>query len=118
MNSPPLPGSPGREHAVAAYMVKAFVRHTSRVEVDAIGNVTATFGAGERKVMICAHTDEIGLLVKYINDKGFISFDANGVVDERVLLNTKVEVITEDGTVRPGVIGIKKQTPYDYRGTG
>lgn len=104
-----LPGASGREQAVIRHMAASFGRHTSRVEVDALGNVTAAFGQGERKVMICAHADEVGFFVKYISDKGFIAFDANGIVDERVLLNTKVEVVTEEGVIRPGVVGIKSR---------
>ena len=104
-----LPGSAGREHAVAKFMAKAFMQHTSRVEVDAIGNVSASFGGGDRKVMVCAHMDEVGLFVKYISGRGFIAFDVNGVLDERVLLDTKVEVITEDGDIRPGVVAIKSR---------
>lgn len=104
-----LPGGAGREQAVAAYMAEAFGRFTPRVELDAVGNVYAFFGDGERKVMVSAHTDEVGLFVKYINEQGFIYFDANGIVDERVLLDTKVEVVSGDGAVHVGVIGIKSR---------
>lgn len=104
-----IPGGAGREQAVAAYMAEGFRRHSGRVEVDAAGNVCASFGGGDRKVLVMAHTDEVGLFVKYISDQGFIYFDANGIIDERVLLDTKVEVVTEDGSVRVGVIGIKSR---------
>lgn len=102
-----LPGGAGREQAVAAYMAEAFRRHAGRVDIDAAGNVYAFLGSGDRKVMVTAHTDEVGFLVKYINDQGFIYFDVNGVIDERVLLDTKVEVIGDDGAVHVGVIGVK-----------
>ncbi len=104
-----LPGGAGREQAVAAYMAEAFRRYTPRVEVDTVGNVLAAFGSGERKVMVSAHTDEVGLFVKYITDQGFIYFEANGIIDERVLLDTKVEVIAGDGSAHVGVIGIKSR---------
>ncbi|HWQ61903.1 MAG TPA: M20/M25/M40 family metallo-hydrolase [Negativicutes bacterium] len=104
-----LPGGAGREQAVAAYMAGAFRRYTDRVDVDAVGNVFACFGDGERKVMVSAHTDEVGLFVKYINDQGFIYFEANGIIDERVLLDTKVELVAGAGAVHVGVIGIKSR---------
>ncbi|MDR3560044.1 MAG: M20/M25/M40 family metallo-hydrolase [Negativicutes bacterium] len=104
-----LPGGSGREQAVVAYMAAAMGRYTERVEVDNMGNVAASFGTGDKAVMVCAHTDEVGLFVKYINDQGFIYFDVNGIVDERVLLDTKIEVVTDDGTVHLGVIGIKSR---------
>lgn len=65
-----LSGGAGREQAVAAYMAEDFRRYSSRVEVDAVGNVYAFFGQGERKVMVSAHTDEVGMFVKCINDQG------------------------------------------------
>ncbi len=104
-----LPGGAGREQAVAAYMEEAFRRYTSQVEVDAVGNVFACFGEGARKVMVSAHTDEVGMFIKHISDQGFIYFEANGILDERVLLDTKVEVIAGDGSVHVGVIGIKSR---------
>ncbi|MBP2655152.1 MAG: Cellulase [Firmicutes bacterium] len=104
-----LPGGSGREHAVVAYLAEAMRRCTDRVAVDAIGNVTATFGVGEKKVLVCAHADEVGMLVKYISDQGYIYFEANGMLDERVLLNSKVEIVTASGEIRLGVIGIKSR---------
>jgi putative aminopeptidase FrvX len=104
-----IPGGAGREQAVAAYMAAGFRACGGRVTVDAAGNVCARFGSGDRKLMVMAHTDEVGLFVKYISEQGFIYFDANGIIDERVLLDTKVEVITGDGTPRVGVIGIKSR---------
>jgi putative aminopeptidase FrvX len=104
-----LPGGAGREQAVAAYMAEAFRRYAAKVEVDAVGNVYAFFGTGERRVMVSAHTDEVGMFVKYINEQGYIYFDANGILDERVLLDTKVEVVTGEGKVHVGVIGIKSR---------
>ena len=112
-----LPGSSGREQAVAGYMAEAFGRFTAKVEIDPLGNVAATFGTGGRKVMVTAHTDEVGLFVKYINDQGYIYFDVNGILDERVLLNSKIEVITGAGAVHLGVIGVKSRhlmTPEEF----
>jgi len=47
--------------------------------------------------MVCVHTDEVGMLVKYIDPKGYIYFDLNGMIDERVLLSTKVDICTDKG---------------------
>jgi len=112
-----LSGGSGREQAVISYLAEIMKKYTSRVEVDAMGNLCASFGTGERKVMVCAHSDEVGLFVKHINDQGFIYFDINGMLDERVLLDAKVEIISDDGAVNLGVIGVKSRhlmTPEEF----
>jgi endoglucanase len=67
--------------------------------------------------MVCVHSDEVGMLIKYIDPKGFIYFDLNGMIDERVLLSTKVDVCTDKG-IYTGVVGVKNRhllTPEDIK---
>lgn len=73
-----------------------------------MGNVIARIGPSKskRSVMVCAHTDEVGMCVKYINPQGYIYFDPNGWIDERVLLGQKVDIVSRKG-VQTGVIGVK-----------
>ncbi len=58
------------------------------------------------KVMISGHADEVGLMVNYIDDNGFIYVGAIGGVDVAVLLSQHIEIITPNGVV-PGVISKK-----------
>jgi endoglucanase len=58
--------------------------------------------------MVSVHTDEMCILVKYIDEKGYVYFDLNGMVDERVLLSTKVDICTEKG-IYTGVVGVKNR---------
>lgn len=112
-----LPGGSGFEETVVQFMVNELRKNLSDVSVDPMGNVVGRLGQGERSVMICVHTDEMCLLVKYIDPKGYIFFDLNGMFDERVLLSTKVDICTDKG-IYTGVIGVKNRhlmTPEDLR---
>ena len=46
------------------------------IETDTMGNIICTKNGDENAptVMLASHMDEIGLMVKYINDEGFIKF--------------------------------------------
>src|SRR6185369_1080131 len=76
---------------------------------DVMGNVIGRIaGKGKNlaRVMIVGHTDEIGLQVKYIDDKGFLYFAAVGGVDAHLTPGKRVMIHTAGGPI-PGVIGKK-----------
>jgi len=76
---------------------------------DVMGNVFGRIsGKGKNlpRVMVVGHTDEIGLQVKYIDDKGFLYFAAVGGVDAHLTPGKRVNVHTSTGPL-PGVIGKK-----------
>lgn len=60
-----------------------------KVEVDALNNVTCTFGEGYH-FLLDAHLDEIGFIVTEITDDGFIKFDKLGGIDLRMLPSQEV----------------------------
>lgn len=79
------------------------------VTTDVMGNVFARIagkGKNPPRVMIVGHTDEIGLQVKYLDDKGFLYFAAVGGVDAHLTPGKRVLVHTAEGPI-PGVIGKK-----------
>lgn len=76
------------------------------VEIDKFGNVICKKGRGSPKIMLAAHMDEIGLLVKHIDDKGFIRVISMGGIDDETLPARKVKILTETGPLM-GVIGFK-----------
>jgi endoglucanase len=103
-----IPGGSGFEEKVIEFMVTELKRSLPDVSVDPMGNVIGNIGKGKKSVMMCVHTDEVGLLVKYIDPKGYIYFDLNGMIDERVLLSTKVDICT-DKAIYTGVVGVKNR---------
>ncbi len=99
-------GVSGFEGNVTEIMKKEFKKSCESIEVDSFGNVIAKKGKGKTKIMLAAHMDEIGLMVKHITEKGFISFVKIGGIDDRVLINQRVIIKTKKGDI-PGVIGSK-----------
>jgi endoglucanase len=80
----------------------------AEVSVDVMGSSTARVKgtAGGPTLAIVGHIDEIGLIVTYIDDEGFLWFTGLGGWDPAILIGQRVEVTTRDGVV-PGVIGKK-----------
>ncbi|MHC4981918.1 MAG: zinc-binding metallopeptidase family protein [Planctomycetota bacterium] len=76
-----------------------------KVETDAYGNAVAILNAGgDPKIMLDGHVDEIGLMVKHIDNNGFIYFQKIGGVDPALIRGKRVNVHNAKGVVR-GVVG-------------
>jgi endoglucanase len=116
-----LPGPSGFEQAPAVYMLKAFRERGAHAAIDQMGNVVAHLpGDGDgRKLLICAHTDEVGFIVRHIDDDGFIYVDPIGILNPEALPGAQVELMVEMGetpTTRAGVIGTR--SPHVAAGAG
>jgi endoglucanase len=103
-----IPGGSGFEEKVIEFIVKELKKRVLDVSVDPMGNVIGRIGTGKKSVMVSVHTDEMCMLIKYVDEKGYLYFDLNGMVDERVLLSTKVDICTEKG-IYTGVVGVKNR---------
>jgi endoglucanase len=101
-------GVAGREEEVRSLMKKFLKPYVDEVKEDKLGNVIGIKKGKKNapKVMLAAHMDEIGLLVKTISKEGFIQFAKIGGIDDRILLAQKVIVYTEKGPLY-GIIGSK-----------
>jgi endoglucanase len=105
--------SPSGYEVPAADLLRARLKKTAdSMQTNVLGSVHATLKGKAQgpSVMIAGHIDEIGLMVKYIDDEGFISFEAIGGVDAAILPGTRVDVYgTGDGkaTHLRGVMGRK-----------
>ncbi len=76
------------------------------VTVDALGNLVAMRkGKDERVLMLDAHMDEVGFIVKWVDDKGYVRFAPLGGWDERIVAGHRVVLRTRAGKKRIGVIG-------------
>ncbi|KPK64290.1 hypothetical protein AMJ83_03460 [candidate division WOR_3 bacterium SM23_42] len=100
-------GPAGREHRVRKLIEKEIKKYCLKIHTDRLGNLIA-YRPGQAaskgdKIMLCAHMDEIGLIVTYIDKNGFLRFtNVGGIFPTRILHQ---RVVFENGTV--GVIGIE-----------
>ncbi|MDE7172178.1 MAG: M42 family metallopeptidase [Oscillospiraceae bacterium] len=102
-----LSGVSSREDEVRDYIRKRVEPYADSIRVDALGNLIV-FKRGAKpagnKLMLCAHMDEVGLMVKSVTDEGYLKFGCVGGIDRRILLGKRVSV-GEKGI--PGIIGLK-----------
>jgi tetrahedral aminopeptidase len=81
--------------------VKTFCPNITK---DVHGNLTATLNPGkEKSVMIVGHSDEIGLIVNFINDEGFIYVRPIGGVDPNILASHRARILTKKGVVSAAI---------------
>ncbi len=81
--------------------------HADRIVTDMHGNCTAVKNeSGAPRVLLAGHCDELGFMVKYISDDGFIFFRTIGGFDLNIIPGRRVRIHTRNGTV-PGVTGKK-----------
>lgn len=100
-------------HGVSSYegSVRDIIRtelegHVDEFTEDAMGNLVAIRRGGDFKIMVASHMDEIGLMVQYIDDEGFIRFVPIGGWFGPVLYTQRVILHGKKGSVA-GVIGAK-----------
>ena len=95
-----LNGVSGREDAVRAEIAAQLQALGLPAHTDVLGNLIAyRKGTGPHKIILCAHMDEVGLMVKYISPDGFLSFITVGGIDPRTLLAQRVTVHTANSNV-------------------
>lgn len=99
-------GPSGHEGQVRALIEEIVRPLVDEVRRDALGNLIAHKKAkgGGKRVMLAAHMDEIGLVVTYVDEKGFLRFATVGGVSPLTLVGTRVSFA--DGTT--GVVSWEK----------
>jgi endoglucanase len=101
-------GVTGREDHVRNLLKEFLKPSVNEIKEDKLGNLIA-FKKGKKDyptVMIAAHMDEVGLMIKNIKKKGFLQFTKIGGLDDRIILAQKVIVHTDKGPIS-GVVGSK-----------
>ncbi len=99
-----IPGIPGQETLVVKRLVELFKPLADSVEVDGFGNIFALKKGGKPgpRLMITAHSDEIGAMVKSIEKDGYLRFQKVGGTLDPLLLGRQVMV-----NDYIGIIGVK-----------
>ncbi len=107
----------GFEQNVSDYLTERFKKLCDDVKIDSLGNVIALkkSKSGSGRVMLEAHIDEIGMIVKSIDENGFLLISPIGGIDPRILYGNTVVVHGVKDFI--GVIGAKPphvMTSEDY----
>jgi len=86
-------GIAGREEDV-----RKVVKGYGEFVEDNAGNLYTKKGSG-KKVMLVAHMDEVGFIVKYVDDRGFIWFEKVGGIEDSLLEGRDVTSAGVRGTI-------------------
>lgn len=102
------PSPSGFEDNIAEIFCKYVKQYAVATTKDTYGNVVSFLNGKEDSpyVLITAHLDEIGLIVSYINEEGYVYFNSIGGIDVLNIIGQKVDVITKKG-ILGGVIARK-----------
>jgi endoglucanase len=107
------PGVPGREEQQREIAREELGALTDEVRTDSLGSVIGTRrGSDGVRVMVAAHTDEIGFLVKHIDDKGFLRLQTLGGHDPANMVSQRVVVTTADGQALRGMLQPQRKPPH------
>jgi len=99
-------GVAGFEDEVRDLIERFIEPYTDECRVDALGNLIATRrGKSDKKLMLDAHMDEIGFMVSYIEEEGFLRFAPLGGWDARIIPSHAMTILTQTGRKVKGVIG-------------
>lgn len=101
------PGTPGYEKKIRELVLKQVKPIADHVEVDNMGSVYAIKRgrSSDKRVMVAAHMDEIGFIVKHIDPEGFLRFHTMGGFDPKTLTAQRVIVHGKKDLI--GVMGSK-----------
>jgi endoglucanase len=97
----------GFEQPVQRIVRKRMKPHADSITTDVHGNVIVGLNIkGSPRVMLAGHCDQIGMMVNYIDDNGYIFFLAIGGIDPSVVPGSRVVIHSANGPI-DGVIGRK-----------
>ncbi len=98
-------GPAGSEESIRAVILEEIQPASGEYFTDSLGNLVISRGDLERKtILVAAHMDEIGVMVTYIEEEGFLRFTNIGGLRNETLLGSRV--IFQNGTA--GVIGLER----------
>lgn len=101
-----IPGAPGFEHRIRAFLKEQVADLVEEMTVDPMGNLMVLRkGRQDKRVMVTAHMDEISFIVTHIDDEGFLRFSTLGGFDAKTLTAQRVIVHGREEVI--GVMGSK-----------
>ncbi|MCH2201930.1 MAG: M42 family peptidase, partial [Fuerstiella sp.] len=101
------PGTSGFEQDVQDVVRQFVSSFADETWTDVHGNVLCTVNeTASPRILLDAHCDQIGLIVRHIDDNGFIRVNAVGGWDMQILLGQRMLIHTQNGSI-PGIIARK-----------
>tara|TARA_B110000046_G_scaffold29074_1_gene30324 strand:+ start:6355 stop:7407 length:1053 start_codon:yes stop_codon:yes gene_type:complete len=101
-----IAGAPGYEQRIRDYVINEVTPLVDEIKVNNMGNVYAIKkGKGSKRVMVGAHMDEIGFIVKHIDENGFVRFHTLGGFDPKTLTSQRVIIHGKEDVM--GAMGAK-----------
>ncbi len=105
------PGIPGYEDRLRAIVKEELRPLVDELRTDVMGNVVGIKRGAAPRVMVAAHMDEIGFMVRHIDKSGFLRLQPLGGFDARMLVAQRVLVHTRSGqTLRGALMASTKPT--------
>ncbi len=84
------PGMPGAEDRVKDIVRKEFAKLSNTIEEDPLGNIIAHIPGKGPRLVLDAHTDEVGFMVNHIDQRGFLHLIPLGGMDSRVFYGQRL----------------------------
>ncbi len=101
------PSPSGFEQPAQRIIKKYLQNHADRISTDVHGNTVAAINPqGSPRIMLAGHVDQIGFMIRYISDDGFLHFAPIGGIDPSVVPGLVLQIHTAKGIVH-GVVGRK-----------
>lgn len=100
-------GLSGYEDEVAELLRQRMQPLVDEVRIDTLGNVIGVRAGDGPAVMVAAHMDEIGLMVRHIDDDGFLRVVSVGGWFDQTILSQRVVIHCRDGRKLTGVVGCR-----------
>jgi len=98
------PSVSGYEDLLRKKIIKIIRPYVDEIKIDALGNIIAIKrGTCDKKLMLEAHYDQIGFIVRHIERNGMIRIQPIGGVDPQIAVGEKVLIWSKTGTI-PGII--------------
>ena len=106
-------GVSGFEDEVRSIIANEIKENCDELYSDALGNLIGVrYGKNrDKRVMLCAHMDEVGFCIKHVNDDGTLLFDAIGI-NASVLPSKRVKIGKEKipGVIASSPVHLSKKT--------
>lgn len=110
----------GYEQEAQAVVDRHMANRCDGYDNDPMGNRIATVNpSGDPVLLMTGHMDELGLIITYVDDKGYLYFDTVGGIDLNIISGRRISILTRSGVVK-GITGkraIHLMSPEDRKKT-